>query len=124
MYYFRLQIFTQDERIESISRVLGIDANTLNAPGWCLEIRESDVRSDSNYVDYFLSILEQKYDELNKIGINADDISIWMLYEYDQQCNMELSPELMYKLGSRGITHCISCWEKGSIMYIEDQSNA
>ena len=45
-------------------------------------------------------------------GISREDISIWVLYEYEGQCNMEYDPESMKKLGESGILLCISCWEK------------
>lgn len=47
---------------------------------------------------------------LKEIGIDRDMISVWYLYKYDEQCNMEFSPERMKRLGDNGITLCISCW--------------
>jgi len=57
--------------------------------------------------------LEGKYDLLSKRGIEKPYISIFMLYEYDGQCNMEFRPEDMKRIGEHGIGFCISCWEKG-----------
>lgn len=73
------------------------------------------IEKDSDpYIDFineFLDLLEGKYDQLLKIGIARDDITVWMLYEYDGQCNMEFLPEQMKRLGANGITLCVSCWE-------------
>jgi hypothetical protein len=59
----------------------------------------------------FLNFLAGKYDELAKIGINRENISIWRNYQYDQECNLEVSPEQMKSLGEQGIVLCISCWQ-------------
>ena len=50
--------------------------------------------------------------KLESIGISREDISIWVLYEYEGQCNMEYDPVSMKKIGENGIVLCISCWEK------------
>ena len=52
------------------------------------------------------------YEKLESIGISREDISIWILYEYEGQCNMEYDPVSMKKMGENGIVLCISCWEK------------
>ena len=62
--------------------------------------------------DCNLSLLEGKYERLESIGISREDISIWVLYEYEGQCNMEYDPVSMKKIGENGIVLCISCWEK------------
>lgn len=64
------------------------------------------------YINFFLDILESKYNELSKIWIDRNDISIWYLYAYDNQCNMEWSPEQLKRLWENWISLCVSCWEK------------
>lgn len=66
-----------------------------------------------DFINGFLNLLENKYDKLADIGINRIDISIWYLYEYDQQCNMEFDPIRLKRLGENEITLCISCWDSG-----------
>mgnify|MGYP005900678743 FL=1 len=78
---------------------------------WGIEIIQSG-ENFSEILVYFLSLLEGKYEKLESIGISREDISIWVLYEYEGQCNMEYDPESMKKLGESGILLCISCWEK------------
>ncbi len=58
--------------------------------------------------------MEGKYELLATIGIERKDITIWMLYEYDQQCNLEFDPIRMKRLGDNGIGLCISCWDAGT----------
>ncbi|MGE9938237.1 hypothetical protein, partial [Butyricimonas virosa] len=78
---------------------------------WGIEIIQSG-ENFSEILVYFLSLLEGKYEKLESIGISRENISIWILYEYEGQCNMEYDPESMKKLGESGILLCISCWEK------------
>ena len=61
-----------------------------------------------------LGVLEGKYDSLAKVGVERSDISIWLLYEYAEQCNMEFDSQTLLKLGKEGITLCVSCWQKAS----------
>ncbi|MDR1671660.1 MAG: hypothetical protein LBR57_03980 [Alistipes sp.] len=119
MNFYSLRISAPDEKTKDIARILGIEPN-YDVGGWGLEIVDKDWRFDPSVIDNFLSILEGKYDELNRIGISADDISIWRLYEYgkNKECNMELHPELMLKMGSKGIIYCVSCWQKNSVIYL------
>ena len=51
--------------------------------------------------------------QINWLKKNTQNISIWCLYEYDEQCNMEFQPNELKRLGDAGITLCISCWRRG-----------
>lgn len=112
MYYYSLRIDVRcDTQISQINEILGIVSNG-DSGFWELEvIRELDDQS-FNFIDFFLSLLNGKYIEMENIGIYKEDISIWMLYEYEGQCNMEFRPIDMEELGKQGIILCISCWEK------------
>ena len=74
-----------------------------------------DEIKDGPYYDFvgnFLDKLEDKFADLNYVGVTKEDISIWLLYEYDQQCGLEFNPKQMKRLGDAGITLCIDCWQK------------
>jgi hypothetical protein len=110
-YYYRLEIqTTSDDQIALVDNIMGIKSG--QHPVWILEVVEKEDDEPVFFIDYFLSVLEGKYEQLEQIGIARDDIVIWMLYEYDGQCNMEFSPDELKRLGERGIRLCISCWEK------------
>ena len=108
--FFSLQILCgNNEQLSGVAKIL----NRYKSKGsynrlWILEKQQK--RKYRDYISEFIKLLEGKYDALEKIGITRDMISIWYLYEYDQQCNMEFSPETMKKLADNGITLCISCW--------------
>ncbi len=80
---------------------------------WTYQVIEEQNDSFYDFINNFLDLLESKYDKLSEIGIKRSDISIWYLYEYDQQCNMEFDPTRLKRIGENGITLCISCWDSG-----------
>lgn len=78
---------------------------------WELELVEVESDPPIDFVDVFLNILNKNCYHLNEVGIQKKDMSIWIYYEYDQQCNMEFLPDQMKRLGENGIVLCISCWK-------------
>ena len=110
MLYYSLQIGASMEYHEEISLMLGIKTNDSYTNTWVLTIdKEND--EPFLFVEYFLSLLDGKYDALKKMGVNREDISVWMNYAYDSQYNMAFSPDDMYNLGKEGIILCVSCWD-------------
>lgn len=107
--YYSLRIYAADETFELINQLLGVKTHTNSF--WELQFTQNENDKYYNYFDYFLSVLDGKYDQLEMIGVNRDDISFWLLYEYDGQCNLEFNPTDMQRMGKEGITLCISCWE-------------
>lgn len=108
-YFFSLRIFATPEQANKITNILGIEPNYPQvAWGHKLKIKDDEY---TNFIEYYLNVLEGKYDKLQEIGIYRDDISVWMIYEYEEQCNMEFEPSDMKKLGDNGITFCVSCYE-------------
>lgn len=107
-YFFSLRIMATDEQSAKISHVLERASNDVSG-GWTIDI---DVNGEYvDFINYFLEILDGKYEKLQEIGIERNNISIWMIYGYDQQCNMEFHPENLKKLGDNGIVLCVSCYQ-------------
>lgn len=111
MQYYRLYIDAPEDKYEQLTKILKINPNLPISHGWGVEITSAD-EEGAYFIEYFLSILEGKYTQLENIGVSKDSITVWLLYEYDQQCNMEFSPKDMYNLGKQGITLCVSCWSE------------
>lgn len=111
---YRLEIRCQcDPSI--IAQTLSIEPSATDERGWwLLEVAEEEDDPPHDFVSHFLSLLDGKYAELRQLGVTSDCISIWLLYEYDHQCSLELSPQQTKRLGEAGITLCISCWESGT----------
>jgi hypothetical protein len=104
------------ETFNSISKVLGVTPSVGDlrsrkiANTWTLEKVTENEETYFDFINNFLDILEDKYEILSSLGIQKEDISVWHLYEYDQQCNMEFDPIRLKRLGDNSITLCISCW--------------
>ena len=108
---YNLQISCSSEAQKGIvSNLLSIKPNKQMGNIWCLEIQEKESDEQFDFVSHYLDMLEGKYDQLESIGISKEDISVWLLYEYDNQCNIEFLPNDLKRLGENGISLCISCW--------------
>ena len=77
---------------------------------WIYEVEENENYFD--FINIFIDMIELKSSELQNLNIKREDISLWMLYEYDQQCNMEFDPERLKRIAANKITLCISCWKR------------
>jgi hypothetical protein len=110
--YYELHIAIDNvDKYLIISDIIGIESNSHPSLIWDVTVAREDESEYFPFIDYFLSILDGKYDKLKEIGIERNDISIWFIYYYDAQCNMEFSPKDMYNIGKEGITLCISCYD-------------
>lgn len=108
---YSLQIYTESNDIRSkINNVLNVKSNFPN-DSWGIEIIEKETDNYVDFINIFLDILENKYSFLEDIGISRNYITIWAIYEYKEQCNIEFEPKDLERLGKNGIKLCISCWE-------------
>ena len=80
---------------------------------WIYEVIDDKKDEWFDFINVFLDLLETKNHEIEELNIKRENISIWLLYEYDQQCNMEFNAQRLKRLGDSGITFCISCWNSG-----------
>lgn len=108
---YRLQISTSIDKFPAINQILGIKPNVPDELGWIFEYIQKEEDEYIPFTKKFLSILDGKYEKLKEIGIDRQYISIWYLYAYNGQCNMEFLPEDMLLLGKEGISFCVSCWD-------------
>ncbi len=112
MYYYTLQINVPPSKQKKVSSILGLKSELVDFYSDTLYVKvEKEDHEPFLFVDYFLSLLEGKYEDLQKIGVERENISIWKEYAYDSQCNMEFFPEATYRLGKEGITLCVTCWD-------------
>jgi len=101
---------SSDGQKEKVSNLLNVKPTKLMGNIWCLEVEERESDQYFDFINYFLNILEGKYNQLKSIEISKEDISLWLLYEYDDQCNLEFLPNNLKRLGDNGISFCVSCW--------------
>lgn len=72
----------------------------------------------NNILEYLISLLENNIKNIAKLGIVSSDITVWIVYEYDDQCNFEFIPNDMKRLGQLNISLCVSCYQ-----YDKNQDN-
>ncbi len=108
---YNLQILCSDNgQLEKVSNLLSVKPTKQIDNVWCLEVEELENDKYFDFINYFLDILEGKYELLESIDISKENISLWFLYEFDNQCNMEFLPSDLKRIGDNGIGLCISCW--------------
>jgi len=109
-YFYSLRIDCEESNIAIINDILQVESN-YHEVGWGLEIIQDGKEDYVDFINNFLDILESKYDSLREIEIPRSRISIWLIYEYQDQCNLEFAPEDLKRLGNNEISLCISCYE-------------
>ena len=114
-----IQILQNEKGVyESLSNVLNLRPTDLDSEfegkfgSWMFSKETKDDAPYFDFINEFLDILEPNFSQLDELEINRNDISLWHLYEYENQCNMEFHPSDLKRLGECVITLCISCWEK------------
>ena len=108
-YFYTLRIDCDEKDIDLISKILKKEPNSIC--GWAYEVEVSSYEKDFDFILEFTRILAGKEAQLSLLGISPDDISFWMIYEYDDQCNMEFDPDQLKIMGSKGYRLCISCYQ-------------
>lgn len=102
-----LKITTQRNDMKVLDKILNYCSNS-ECSVWEFCIEEGTLLFE-NAILYFLELLESNSDALSQIKI--EDISIWYLYEYYGQCNIEFQPDILKRISNLNIAICISCWE-------------
>lgn len=91
-YIYSLRIDTDFIHREKINKILNKSCNYFSV-GWGLEVVEDEEDEEYfDFINYFLDLLEGQYSKLEEIGVLKKNITFWMIYEYNQQCNMEFLP--------------------------------
>ena len=108
LYSLRIDCENPDE----VDRVLGTSYASSNGSSWIWELEQAESDPPTPFVDRFLALLNNKYTALQDAGVMRNDISVWVLYEYQQQCNLEFAALDLKRLGDEGLALCVSCWEK------------
>lgn len=67
--------------------------------------------SEIDCIEHFISFLQVNNFLLQSKGITKNQISIWLLYEYEEQCSLLLSAKQMGLLSQAGYDLCIDCWK-------------
>jgi len=112
-YFYRLKFrLESSEQANAITRILNKQPTRCGDYSWEVDFQESDLDQQFHgYLDYVESILTSAASALEGIGIKPGDVSVWVLYEYEEQCNLEFPPNQVKRLYDLGVSLCISCWQ-------------
>ena len=78
---------------------------------WTYQIKREDEEEYLDFVNLFVDMVEPKFDKLLKLGIDRENILIWLVYVYTEQCALGFSPDEMKRLGETRISFNIDCHE-------------
>ena len=92
MYFYSLKDSDGRKKYTKISAILGLDIDNPKL-GW---VNETTVtfNSHESVVNKYLEAVEQNKDKLFDEGVSSDDISFWLIYEYENECNLEFEPKM------------------------------
>ena len=62
-------------------------------------------------IAWLLDLIEKNKEILFNLGVNFSESEIWMVYNYDKQCNIEFDAVLLERMGNLGLKLCVSCEE-------------
>jgi hypothetical protein len=99
-----IKIKSEKENYPKINQIFNINSTDFNS-FWEYSVPSSSIKEA-------YTILQERFELLESINISKDDISLWLYYKYDNQCNMEFMPVELNLLSKLNIAFCISCWEK------------
>lgn len=109
--YYSLRIVSTKEQLRLINNILDVSVDENSESGWIYEVTRNDIEPYFDFIARFLEVLKGKFLPLEKIGVKREDISFWVIYEYQEQFNIEYSPQDMKKMADEGITLCVSCYQ-------------
>jgi hypothetical protein len=111
MTTYILKISALGVKADDVARVMNVPTATVRNGVWQYRIVEGPSEPHVDFVRQFLDTYTPKITDLTKLGIQPNNVTVWMMYEYDQQCNMEFEPKDLMALGTAGLKLCISCWQ-------------
>jgi hypothetical protein len=76
---------------------------------WSYEISEMET-DDSKYYD-IINFYARNINLLIESNLMTHETELLILYQYNQQCNIEFSHEELLELAKLKLNLCISCWE-------------
>ncbi|MEZ4827251.1 MAG: hypothetical protein R3C61_13385 [Bacteroidia bacterium] len=105
----------------NIEDILGIQEPYIMSSGnfWAVKKVHKTSQPSMDYINYFLDILEGKYNALAGVGIQRRDIAINWSYRYEGHCNLEFAPELLERIGKNGISFNLYLREAAKVVVRE-----
>lgn len=110
IYYLKIEVEIA-EQIRLIDSILGVSHDVEEPLAWILSMEYDATFGDLPiyYISNFIHILEDKFETLERIGIQRDMISIWRFVNSPGEVFMEYWPEELNLMASAGIHFRIVC---------------
>lgn len=106
--FCQLRVECKNYNYLEVSKILGVDVSNFEN-GWCHEFDLKQL-TYPDAIKEIIELLQDKYDDLENLRIRRENISIWLLFETENQNNFEFDPALLSMIGNEGLTLCISTW--------------
>lgn len=106
--YYSLRINKNGNEIKTINNIL--NTKSISNDIWIYELAQNEKDNYINFIDIFTNILNEKIDLLKNIWIQKNDISIWILCNFEEQCNLEFSSNQINNLSKIWVWLNISCY--------------
>ncbi len=116
----RIQVGT-DNLKDKLNEILNVECNVDRKNQWEYLNIENDSDDYYDFSKVFFSILDKKWNLLSDLGVQKSDVSIWIIVEYNGQCNLEFSPREFELISKMGISVCISCWENEELGIVSNE---
>jgi len=97
--------------IAGISTATGVHDNMGRSGFWGYHVIEQEGDPFFDISTFALDFLGKHAAALSELGVESDDVSVWIEVSYSQQCNMEFSSEFLARISSSKASLCISCYE-------------
>ena len=109
--YCSLKIRT-DQNWDAVNEIMDMNTNEKASNYWMYEVEASDHNPYPKILNHFIDLIAAKFSTLRSIGINKNDISVWLLVESngEEQNNLEFNAELLSKISLYVTSFCISSW--------------
>lgn len=98
--------------IQNVNKIMGIKSHDSFSNLWTLDIEATEEKSYWDVLETYIDLISTKFKELSSENIEKEDITVWLICEYTEQCNLEFNPSILETIGNLGITLCISCYQK------------
>lgn len=109
--YYSIRIEANRNIHDSISRILMVDP-TKTKNYWEYEITFKDEYKEGYNLSQLIKLLTpSRIKQLENLGIPIANISIWIVVEYEDQCNLFFPNKELKDIANLGIDLCISCYE-------------
>ncbi|MBB5031350.1 hypothetical protein [Prosthecobacter vanneervenii] len=102
----------ETDNVPSLEGAIGMLSMAPHDQPWTFWIDGGQLCAGESGIGHLLMKIEGKRDRMAVVVDDLDHaISLWVLYEYDQQCNLEFSPEDLNRLAASKAVLCVSCWQ-------------